>query len=239
MINPQDRTVSFPTSDIRTIRTKDGEFQYEPGSDDFSDAVRRASELDGVQIAQVYHQQQTQPPPNQPGTGQGNPGFTNPNRPPAGVNNAPTGNQPQGEAPVYSSTPGFSNRPPVNTGNAPAATEGSALRCASCGNVISADARIGQTCPHCGVVWVANPGFRPIVGNTNSAHQGYASTSTPAGTTAGGTSAPTTAAQPTTAPAPAVGTGGNFSFEAMPMWQKAGAFIAFLAVLYLIVSGRR
>jgi hypothetical protein len=239
MINDQNREVTLPTNEVRTVRTTDGEFQYEPAKDDFSDAVRRATALDGVNITTIYIQQPTQPPPNQPGVGQGNPGFTNPNRPSAGVNNPPSGGQPQGGAPTYSSTPGFSNGPPAGSSSTSTSTENSSLRCASCGNVIGPDSRIGQTCPHCGVVWVSNPTFRPTVADTSSTHQGLTSTGHGGGATTVATAAGQTTPQPATVPAPAVGAGGNFSFESMPIWQKAGACIGFLAILYLVINGRR
>ncbi len=244
MINSLDRQVSFPTDGILTIRTKDGEFQYDLENDDFSDAVRRASELDGVDVVTIYIPQPTQQAPNQPGVGQGSgrpmTGGT-PNRPPVGADAPPTGTQSD------SSTPGFSNVPPSQTTTTPATidTSNSSLRCASCGNVISADSRIGQTCPHCGVVWVPNPVYQSTVADTTNTHPGHGSIPVaghggpaPVAGQAGRAGQATTP-QPATAPAPLVGQGGNFSFDAMPLWQKAGAFLGFLAVLYMVINSRR
>jgi hypothetical protein len=228
MFNTQNRRVAFPTAGIRIIRTRDGSFQYEPANDDFADAVRRASELTGVTITTVYNQQ----PPNQPGIGAGNQGFANPNPPQVGVNPNPTGTTPQGDAPVYSSTPGFSNRPAPVAEPDPNATYNLQLRCTSCGELISDDSRPGQSCPHCGVFWSVNPSFEPAAHDTTGAN------SRPVGATAGGGAAQT-APQPAALPPPTVANGGSFSFDAMPLWQKVGAFVGFLAVLYLIVSGRR
>lgn len=250
MITDQNRDLTLDTNVVRTVRTSDGEFQFNPAEDDFSDAVRRASAIEGVEIVAVYNQTQGQPAPNQPPSGVNGspaaPGIGRPspqvgsNRPPAGTGNVPMGQRPDlgspDSPPVYSSTPGFSN--PHSTVQQDEPTVG-ATRCATCGNEISADSRLGQTCPHCGVVWVSDPVYRPRVTDTSPSTTAiYTSTPiTPQTTPAGGV-------QPTTAPstptsAPTVGSSGNFSFDSMPIWAKVGVFLGFVGVLYLLVSGRR
>lgn len=241
MLNAQNNELNLETSRVRTVRTRDGAFQYSPGEDDFSDAIRRAGELDGVTIGEVYNAPQPQEQPNQPPAGVGqNPA---PNRPPVGANNPPVGTQPMGtqsgdgtgNSPSYSSSQGFANPAP----NIPFGQDPSTLpRCSECGNVLSADALEGQSCPHCGVLFTASPLNYPSVSNPTGGHAGY--TSNPPADAHGGAA---TANQPAGGfqPAPPASTVGpsGFSFDAMPMWAKAGAFIGFLFVLYMVVSSRR
>ncbi len=236
MRTQQNRELTINTSDARIVRTSDGAFQFQPESDDFSDAVRRASALDGVQIAAVYTQPQGQPMPNQPPTGVG----AGPNRPPVGVNPGSTVTPPStgttASPQVYSSTPGFSNSGSTVSSSEP--TTGS-FKCTSCGNEISADSRLGQTCPHCGVVWVSNPVYQPRVADTSpAATPTYTSTppTQPTGAVAGGQGGQV---QPSTVPPPVAAPAADFSFETMPIWAKVGACLGFIGVLYLLVAGRR
>jgi hypothetical protein len=231
MINNQNREVTLEPENIRVLRTSDGEFQYMPATDDYADAMRRAESVGGVGFVPVFGESDTQQQPNQPPAGiQNNPITPNP---PVGVadTSSPSDFAATGQSTNYSSTPGFTTPNPGLISGA----ERELPRCGTCGNAIRVELSTLQSCPYCGVLFTPTP-YSPTVGvPAEIASSGPTGTHTGGG---GATAAPP-AGQVVSNTPPASSPAGNFSFDAMPIWAKAGAFIGFIFVLYMVISSRR
>jgi hypothetical protein len=99
------------------------------------------------------------------------------------------------------------------------------------------DARYGDKCPHCGVLWLQQSTTDLIASSGSSAAGGTSNPANPFGdgggaAAAGGNLAGNAAASPT------VVTSGGFSIESVPWWGKLVGFGGLIAVLWF-VSQRR
>lgn len=97
------------------------------------------------------------------------------------------------------------------------------------------NARYGDTCPHCGVIWLQQSSTELIASTKPGNNGSAASTANPFGS---GDNSAGAAAAATPVTSPTVVTSGGFSIETVPWWGKIAGFGGLLAVLWF-VSQRR
>lgn len=250
------KEVEIAMDKIKTVRTRDGQFDYSPDEETFASLLRRASRITGVTVATVdvydpierIAPGEEEPPP---------PAARNPTEPPAAGNPAVAGHSGTAVGHHGAAPPGFhsANRPgvvpaPVNveptqpqteqpsseaaspavaTSEAPG--QGTTIyTCANCSNELPAGIKNGDRCPHCGIVfWNAAPA--PAPGSNPGADSGTAGYPAASGYPASTTTTPVAAPSNVTP-------GVSNSFSDVPMWMKVAFFVGLLVIGWLLLQRR-
>ncbi len=232
------KEVEIEMDKIKTIRTRDGEFDYSPEDEAFASLLRRANRISGVSIetVDVFDPLERFAPgeeiPQSPGR---------PDPDPAVVRNTPppdTGMpEPVTSQPLVISTPEVTATPapvmqPDDTDDPPAPPGTTIYTCATCGKELPAGVRDGDKCPHCGIVFWnrATPAAVATANSDGSTTTGYPE--------AAGN--PTTSGAPANnaAPATAAPSSSSVNFDEIPMWMKVGFFVGLLAIGWLLLQRR-
>lgn len=236
------KDVEIEMSRIKSIRTRDGDFDFSPEDEAFASLVRRAGRITGVTVETVEvldpierfapgeeipddpvpQPRNSDPSPAIVRNDDTNPGPADPDRP-----------RPVIVATPESTTDVQPEMTPEDAGDSPAPGT-TILTCATCGRELPAGVRDGDKCPHCGIVfWSRAP--VPASGTPGTNNTGYPEAS--GYPTASGT--PDAAAAPATAPPSNVTTSsGGLNLETVPMWMKVGFFVGLIAIGWLLLQRR-
>ena len=235
------KDVEIEMSKIRSIRTRDGDFDFSPEEEAFASLVRRANRISGVsvQTVDVYDPIERFAPgeeiPSDPV-----PPRRNPDPAPSIVRNDDTNPGPADPVlpqPLIVATPETTTNvtpamTPEDAGNPP--PPGTTIyTCATCNRDLPAGVRDGDKCPHCGIVFwnrAPAPAASGNSGGTNNAGGYPQATGYP---TASGAADP--AASP---PSNITTSSGGLDLDSVPMWMKVGFFVGLIAIGWLLLQRR-
>ena len=234
------KDVEIEMSRIKSIRTRDGDFDFSPGDEAFASLVRRAGRITGVTVETVEVLDPIErfaPGEEIPDDPVPQPRTTDPS--PAIVRNDDT--TPGPAEPVRPSltivkpettTDEPPEMTPEDSGDVP--PPGATIyTCATCGRELPAGVGDGDKCPHCGIVFWSRAPVPAVAANAAGADTAGYPEATGYPTASG---APEAAA--TTPPSNVTTSSGGLNLDTVPMWMKVGFFVGLIAIGWLLLQRR-